>query len=119
MFNTENFKMVEGRLRTEDMKQTERNERKRQINQELVKLIDTDQFIFIGTGEKGVIYFDTTSESIIEVDAVIKKVDFDFEDSILAFEEKEEKRKEREAKRKEKQEKQAKEKAKKEKAKEE
>lgn len=87
-----------------ELKQTERNNLKRDINNQLIDILkNNDSFEFIGLGADGLILQEKTYGQLITVDAVIKNVErFDYVDSIMEYEEKEEKRKERERARAEK-----------------
>lgn len=97
-----------------ELKQTERNNLKRGLNQLLVTILENnDNFEYIGLGADGLILQEKTYGQLVTIDTVVKNLDrFDYEDNIIEYKEKEEKRIARE---KEREEKRAKKKAEKEK----
>lgn len=102
------------KMETIQLKQTERNNLKRDLNQLLITILENnDNFEYIGLGADGLILQEKTFGQLITIDTVVKNLDrFDYEDNIIEYKEKEEKRIARE---KEREEKRAKKKAEKEK----
>lgn len=102
-----------------ELKQTERNNLKRELNQLLVNTLkENENFEYIGLGADGLILQEKTFGQLVTIDTVVKNLDrFDYEDSIMEHEEKEEKRIAREKEREEKKAKRKAEKEKKEKEK--
>ena len=86
------------------LKQTERNSLKRDLNQLLVTILENnDNFEYVGLGADGLILQEKTFGQLITIDTVIKNLDrFDYVDNIIEYEEKEEKRIAREKERAEK-----------------
>ena len=86
------------------LKQTERNSLKRDLNNLLIDILkESDNFEYVGLGADGLILQEKTFGQLITIDTVIKNLDrFDYVDNIIEYEEKEEKRIAREKERAEK-----------------
>lgn len=87
-----------------DLKQTERNNLKRELNKVLIDILkDNEKFEYVGLGADGLILQEKTCGQLVTIDTVVKNTErFDYVDNIMEFEEKEEKRLAREKERAEK-----------------